>query len=88
MTEKNEVDEEVEKLDKIEEIEAKKKRSETDLLICPKCKIIITEEDFEDDKLAEVGATAIESRIKCPKCGYNGVPIEISEENYAKLKKE
>lgn len=88
MTEKDEVDEVVEKLDKLEEENSKKKTISADLLICPKCKIIITEEDFEDDKLAEMGATAIESRIRCPKCGYNGMPVEISEEDYAKLTKE
>ncbi|MFH2106006.1 MAG: hypothetical protein ABII22_01995 [Candidatus Micrarchaeota archaeon] len=94
-TEEEEINDAVKKMDEYEDKEAAKRKkeaeegkeeNENDLIICPKCKHIVGEQDFEDDKLSEMGSFSIETKITCTKCGYIGMPIEISKKEYGQLK--
>jgi uncharacterized protein YbaR (Trm112 family) len=79
--EEEEVDKEIEAEDKaIEEIE--KSDEKDDVLVCPKCKRPVTEGDYDMDSLSLMGATSLASKIICPQCGYNGMPIEMSMKDY------
>jgi len=53
--------------------------------ICPRCKRPVEARDFMNP--AVVGMLdSVLPRIEC-RCGYSGLPIELSLEDYRKLKK-
>ncbi len=90
---KDDIEKAVEEVDRIEDEEAKKRedeadafeeKSEDDVIICPKCKSLVNEQDFVEDQLSEMASTSIMSKINCPKCGYIGLPVEVSREEYLK----
>ncbi len=56
------------------------------ILICPNCKNpMSTEHDIDDPTIEPPDAG---TQIKCPVCGYEGFPEEITEEEYKKMKEE
>jgi rubredoxin len=86
----------VEAVDKYEDEEAAKRKkaadsydekSEKDVFICPKCKALVGEADFAEDEVSEAFTTGMASRIECTNCGYEGLPIEVSREEYEKFAK-
>ncbi len=97
MDEDKEIEDAVEAVDRMEDEAAEKREKEKDdydeknedeVVLCPKCKSLVTEADFVEDEFSEMGATGIASKINCSKCGYNGMPIEMSREDYLKLGKK
>jgi DNA-directed RNA polymerase subunit RPC12/RpoP len=81
--EEEELDKEIDEEDK--EIEKAEKGDESqDVLVCPKCKRPVSEGDYDMDALSLMGTTSIASKINCPKCGYSGMPIEMSMKDYQK----
>jgi hypothetical protein len=89
----DDVDKAVKEVDRMEDEAAKKRgeeadsypaKDEDDLIICPKCKSLVNEQDFQEDEVSEMGSDSIMAKINCPKCGYIGLPIEVSKEEYLK----
>jgi len=89
----DDIEKAVEAVDRMEDEEAKKRElaadafeeeNEEDVIICPKCKSLVNEQDFLEDQLSEMASTSIMSKINCPKCGYIGLPVEVSKEEYLK----
>ena len=82
--------EEVDKEEDREAAERKKKadegdeKSEKDVFICPRCKRLITEADFAEDEFSEAFSTGMASKIECPDCGYEGLPVEVDRKEYEK----
>ena len=72
-----EVDEEDKEIEKIEKSDEK-----DDVLVCPKCKRPVTAGDYEMDSLSLMGAMSMATKINCPQCGYQGMPIEMSMKDY------
>ena len=67
-----------------EEADAYEEKDEDDVIICPKCKSLVNEQDFLEDEVSEMAPTTIMTKINCPKCGYIGLPVEVSKEEYLK----
>jgi DNA-directed RNA polymerase subunit RPC12/RpoP len=76
----------VEAVDKLEDEEAAERKKEKDdyaeksekiAYICPRCKRLVTEADFAEDEFSQMFSTGIASKIECPDCGYEGLPIEV-----------
>lgn len=95
--EDEETEKAVEEVDKLEdEAAAKRKKdsdnydekSEKDVFICPKCKRLITEADFSEDSFSEAFSTGMASKIECPDCGYEGLPLEVDRAEYAKMARQ
>lgn len=82
------MDEEIDKIVEAEdkEIEKLKNTDESeDIYACPKCKRLVDDKDFNDeDAISQIAATSMSDRIDCPKCGYVGIPIEMSRSDYEK----
>lgn len=96
-TEEEDIEKAVEEVDKLEDeaaAERKKEKddyaekSEKDVFICPKCKRLITEADFAEDAFSEAYTTGTASKIDCPDCGYQGLPLEVDRKEYEKMSKE
>ncbi|MBU0591745.1 hypothetical protein KKF81_06945 [Candidatus Micrarchaeota archaeon] len=96
-TEDEETEKAVKQVDEYEDKEAAKREMEKEdgkekneeiVIICPKCNHLVGEPDFEEDKLSEIGADSIETRIVCSNCGYTGMPIEVNKEIYLKSDKK
>jgi DNA-directed RNA polymerase subunit RPC12/RpoP len=66
------------------EADAYDEKSEDDVIICPKCKSLVNEGDFAEDQVSEMASTSIMSKIHCPKCGYVGLPVEVTRAEYKK----
>ncbi|MFH0737477.1 MAG: hypothetical protein V1827_02175 [Candidatus Micrarchaeota archaeon] len=90
---KEDIEKAVEQVDRMEDEAAKRRQEEAekheekdedDVIICPKCKLLVTEADFVEDELSEMASTSIMSKITCPNCGYIGLPVEVSKEEYLK----
>lgn len=65
-------------------MEGRKEADESeDIIVCPKCKRPVTEGDFPD-QLSLTMADSFVSKIQCPQCGYSGLPIEMSMDDYKK----
>jgi rubrerythrin len=79
-------DEEEEKREKASE--GFKEKDSDEVIICPKCKLLVTEADFKEDEVSEMGADSIASKITCPNCGYTGIPVEVPREEYVKFGKK
>ncbi|HSB47119.1 MAG TPA: hypothetical protein VLD37_03830 [Candidatus Bilamarchaeum sp.] len=60
--------------------------SEDDIIICPKCSRPVDEADFTSEGLSDFSSSIL-SKITCPKCGYSGMPVEVSRKEYLKTKK-
>jgi DNA-directed RNA polymerase subunit RPC12/RpoP len=93
---KDDIEKAVKEVDRMEDEAAKKRREEADsydekdeddLIICPKCKSLVNQQDFLEDEVTEMASTSIMSKINCPKCGYIGLPVEVSREEYLKYGK-
>jgi phage FluMu protein Com len=89
----NDIDKAVKEVDRMEDEAAKKRQEEADayedkdeddVIICPKCKSLVNEQDFLEDEVTEMAPTSIMSKINCSKCGYIGLPVEVSKEEYLK----
>ena len=96
MSEDEEIEKAVEAVDEMEDKEAEKrdeaKKSHTEtnedvVLICPKCKLLVSEADFRMDEVSEITDSSMESHIDCPNCGYSGLPIEVSRKEYVETGK-
>ncbi|MFN7990748.1 MAG: hypothetical protein U0R44_01180 [Candidatus Micrarchaeia archaeon] len=94
---KEEIDKAVAAVDKMEDEEAEKRekaaekyeeKEEDNVIICPKCKLLVDEADFKDDELSEMADTSIMSKINCTNCGYVGMPVEVSRAEYLKYGKK
>ena len=57
---------------------------EKTILICPNCKTPIPAEVDLSDPTAEPPEPG--TQIKCPNCGYEGFPEEVTEEEFKKIK--
>jgi rubrerythrin len=97
MPEEDDIEKAVEEVDRIEDEEAARRRKEKEeyseketgnVVICPKCKFLVTEQDFVEDEFSEMATTSIMSKITCPKCGYVGMPVEVAREEYLKWGKK
>jgi len=56
--------------------------------ICPKCKKIVeAAEYFSKDGLSDWRVESIGITIACSKCGYSGLPIQISVKDIKKIEK-
>ena len=95
--EDEEIKKAVEEVDRYEDEEAAKRQKDSDeykekdedvVIICPKCKRLVTEADFVEDELSDMMLTSLEHKIYCSNCGYTGLPIEMGREDYRKLGKE
>ncbi len=95
--EDKDIEEAVEAVDRMEDEAAEKRekeadefeeKSEDDVVICPKCKSLVSESDYVEDEFSEMGPTGLAYKINCPKCGYVGMPIEMSKEDYLKMGKK
>ncbi len=93
---KSDIDKAVNEVDRMEDEAAKKRQEEADaydekdeddVIICPKCKSLVNQQDFLEDEVSEMASTSIMSKINCPKCGYIGLPVEVSREEYYKFAK-
>jgi rubrerythrin len=96
MNEEEEIEQAVEAVDKMEDEEAEARdaarkshaaKEEDIVIICPKCKLLVSEADFRDDEFSEITESSIESKINCPNCGYIGLPVEVSRSEYQAGKK-
>jgi hypothetical protein len=58
-----------------------------EVMICPMCKSIVTEADFQKDNLPVPLSTTVIVKIKCPKCKYFGIPLSLDADDYKKLLK-
>lgn len=59
---------------------------EKTVLVCPNCKSLIsTEPDMDDPTIEPPDA---DTQIKCPECGYEGFPEEMTEEEYKKSREK
>lgn len=57
-------------------------KDEDNVIICPKCKLLVTEADFVEDSISDIAAITIASKITCSNCGYIGLPVEVSRKEY------
>ena len=57
----------------------------TDVTCCPRCKRMIEARDFMNPWVLGL-ADSILQQIRC-RCGYSGLPISLSKEDYLKWKK-
>ena len=79
-------DEDEEKREKASE--GYKEKDEDDVIICPKCKLLVTEADFKEDAVTDMADASIMTKINCPNCGYIGLPVEVPREEYLKYGKK
>ncbi len=95
--EDEETEKAVEEVDKLEDeaaAERKKEKddydekSEKDVFICPRCKRLVTEADFAEDSFSAAYTTGTASKIECPDCGYEGLPLEVDRREYEKMAKQ
>jgi len=79
---KEEDDKAIDAVDKMEDEAAGKETDESeDIIACPKCKRPVTEGDYDDQFSNPMEDSAI-TKIRCPQCGYAGLPIELSMNDY------
>jgi hypothetical protein len=79
---KKEDDQIIDAVDKMEDAEAANRTDESqDVIACPKCKRPVTEGDY-DNQLANTMEDSAITQIRCPQCGYSGLPIELSMKDY------
>lgn len=97
MSEDDEIERAVETVDRMEDeeeaerekaAEEHREKSEEMAIICPRCKLLVSEADFREDELSEIAQSSLESKINCPNCGYIGLPVEVSREEYLKSGKK
>ena len=80
--------EEVDRIEDEEEAEREKaadehnEKDEDNVIICPKCKLLVGEADFRMDEFSEMGDVSLMSKINCSNCGYVGLPVEVSRKEY------
>ena len=96
MEEDEETRKAVEEVDREEDEDAAKRKKEADenrgkkeavVFICPKCGRLVTEADFAEDSFTEAFTMGIASKIECPDCGYEGLPVEVDRKEYGKMGK-
>lgn len=91
MSEEEEIEKAVEAVDEMEDEEAKERnktaKEEDVVIICPKCKLLVSEADFRMDEVTEITDSSMESHIDCPNCGYSGLPIEVPRKEYVEMEK-
>jgi hypothetical protein len=97
MDKDEDIEKAVEAVDKEEDKEAAERKteadnydekSEKDVFICPRCKRLVTEADFAEDEFSEAFSTGMASKIECPDCGYEGLPVEVDRKEYEKMARE
>jgi len=66
-------------------VRAMKKKEPRIIQICPNCGHRVKATDFFSKNLVWGGQPASGGNITCPKCGYNGLPIEIKENDLSKI---